>query len=396
MKEFAARLRSELENDILKYWIENSCDPRGGFLGRIDGRGNVVPGEPKGAILCARILWTFSQAYRLLGKKEYLEMATRAKREIIDRFYDPEFGGLYWSLDADGRPLDTKKQIYAIGFGIYGLSEFARATADAEALDYAARLFRDIEAHSYEPQFGGYLEAFARDWSPLADMRLSEKDRNDAKTMNTHLHVIEPYANLYRVWPDAELRKAIGGLLSTFRDRILRPDGHLGLFFTNEWDSTSEVISYGHDIEASWLLWEAAEVIGCEDDAWRELCLKIASAALEGFSDGLVYEKDLATGKTDTDRHWWVQAECVVGCTNAWQLSGERRYFDAAAAAWEYISMHIIDRRKGEWYWSAHADGTPNTSDDKAGFWKCPYHNGRMCMEIIRREAICSSSQGRR
>ena len=187
-----------------------------GFYGRITGTGKLEPQAVKGAVLNARILWTFSSAYRLLGKAEYLETATRAKRVIIDQFYDKEQGGIYWSLDYAGRPADTKKQIYALGFAIYGLSEYHRATGDEEALTYAIRLFKSIEQYSFDSVKNGYCEALTRDWNEISDMRLSDKDENECKTMNTHLHILEPYTNLYRVWKDAVLEKQLRNLIELF------------------------------------------------------------------------------------------------------------------------------------------------------------------------------------
>lgn len=386
------RLRSEvrenLVENILPFWCDRFQDPDGGFLGRITGDGVTDAAAPKGAILNARILWAFSAAYRVLGGSQYLDMATRAKREIIDRFYDPEFGGVYWSLDSKGRPLDTKKQIYAIGFAIYGLSEYCRATGDCEARDYAVRLFEDIEKHSFDPVNNGYFEAFARDWSPLSDMRLSEKDVNECKTMNTHLHIIEPYTALYRVWPDAGLKERIENLIWIFLERILDPGtGHLRLFFDELWDSKREIVSFGHDIEASWLLDEAAGVIGIKEGEILPDVLKIAQAAVEGYvpGAGMMYELHLDSAAIDADRHWWVQAETVVGCVNAYQRTGDEAWLERAVQTWEFIKGHLVDRENGEWFWSIRADGSVNRIDDKAGFWKCPYHNSRMCLEILER-----------
>ena len=378
-----AEVLSELENDILPFWLNKMQDPAGGFRGRIDGTGRLDAEAPKGAILNARILWTFSSAYRLLGKEEYLGAARNAFVQIRDRFYDPEFGGIYWSLSPDGKPLDTKKQFYAIAFAVYGCAEYFRATGEEEALELAISLWRSIEDHSRDTVKGGYLEACTRDWQPIEDMRLSEKDRNDAKTMNTHLHILEGYTGLYRVWKDETLRRRLVELCNIFTDRIVRPDGHLGLFFDEDWNSQSDMVSYGHDIEASWLLCETAELLG--DDALlakvRACCARIAAASLEGLqADGsMIYEYDPGTagqaGHLDTNRHWWVQAETVVGCLNqGWE--------ERALRCWDYIKKNLL-APGGEWHWSVDADGNPNTTDDRAGFWKCPYHNGRMCMEII-------------
>ncbi len=382
---------AELEGDILPFWMRRMTDPKGGFLGMMDGNGDIVPGAEKGAILNSRILWTFAAAYRTLRKKEYLDTATRAFNEIRDRFTDKEYGGLYWSLDSEGRPKDTKKQFYAIAFAIYGLAEYFRVTADMEALELAKSFYRCIEDHSYDPTRGGYIEACTREWKPIADMRLSDKDQNDSKTMNTHLHILEGYTNLFRVWKDPGLRERLEELIKIFIDRIIRPDGHLGLFFGDDWTPHSTAISYGHDIEASWLLDEAAEVLGDNPltAKVKAVCAKVASAAMEGFTPdgGMIYEYDHATDRRDSDRHWWVQAETVVGCVNQYQKTGEAKWLEHAEDEWTFIRRHIICP-DGEWYWSLRADGTPNTTDDRAGFWKCPYHNGRMCLEVLERSIV--------
>lgn len=390
-------LRTEVEHElttgILPFWMEKMTDNvQGGFYGRIDGDDNLHVDAPKGAILNARILWTFSAAYRLLHRPEYLDTATRAKRYIIDRFYDNDFGGVYWSLTADGKPLDDKKQVYAQGFAIYGLSEYARATGDREALDYAVKLFETVEKYSFDRDRNGYIEAFTREWKPIEDMRLSDKDENTSKTMNTHLHILEPYANLYRVWKDGRLERQLRNMLDLFTGKILnKKTEHLDLFFDNDWRTDGNIISYGHDIEASWLIHEAALVLG------DELLLKqiepvitnIARAADEGLNpDGsMIYERFTAEDRTDRELHWWVQAENVVGHVNLYQHFGDEKALDTAVKCWQFIKDKIIDHEHGEWHWSLMPDGTVNRRDDKAGFWKCPYHNGRMCMEIIERFA---------
>ena len=382
-------MQKELTTRILPYWMERMVDQEnGGFYGRITGQEELMPRADKGAILNARILWTYSAAYRLLGREEYKEMANRAKRYLIDHFYDSEFGGVYWSLNYRGEPLDTKKQIYAIGFAIYGLSEFHRATGDPEALMYAVRLFNDIESNSFDGLKNGYCEALTREWNEIADMRLSEKDANERKTMNTHLHILEPYTNLYRVWKDARLERQLYNLIGLFTEKILDKDtSHLQLFFDNDWQSKYPVVSYGHDIEASWLLHEAARVLG---DAGliaeiEPVVKKIAAAASEGLTSdgGMIYEKNLTTGHIDGDYHWWVQAETVVGYYNLFRYFGDRGALQHSIDCWEFIKRHLTDDVHGEWFWSLRADGSLNRDDDKAGFWKCPYHNGRMCIELL-------------
>lgn len=383
----------ELEGNILPFWMNKMTDrERGGFYGRISGEDVLMPDEPKGAILNARILWTFSAAYRLLKKPEYLATATRAKRYLLDFFYDKQFGGIYWSVDCEGNPLDTKKQIYALGFAIYGLSEYARATGDEEALEYAIRLFEVIEKYSFDAEKNGYVEALTRDWQPIADMRLSDKDENEKKTMNTHLHILEPYANLYRVWKDGRLKTQLKNLIELFVTKILDTQTyHLNLFFEDDWTNKYHLISYGHDIEASWLIHEAALVLGDETvlKQIEPVIVRIARAADEGLNaDGsMTYERFSDKGETDRELHWWVQAENVVGHLNLYQHFGDEEALSTALRCWQFIKDKLIDRENGEWYWSRFADGSINRNDDKAGFWKCPYHNGRMCLEINERFA---------
>ena len=385
-------MQDVLQKNILRFWLDKMVDQEhGGFYGRIDGHEHLHADAEKGAILNARILWAFSAAYRVLGDKTYLEAASRAKHYIIDYFIDPEYGGVYWSLDCNGKPLDTKKQFYAIGFAIYGMSEYARATGDAEALKVAIDLYRCIEEHALDHEYNGYIEAMTRDWQPIADMRLSELDANYPKSQNTHLHIIEPYTNLYRVWKSDELKASLHNLIDIFTDRILNPETHhLDLFFDMDWKRGAGALeSYGHDIECSWLIHEAALVLGDAEVLKKvePIVEMVAKASEKGLNaDGsMVHEANLDTGYVDSDLHWWVQAEAVVGFFNIYQYFGDESALQKAQHCWTYIKENLIDNENGEWHWSRRKDGTLNLDDDKAGFWKCPYHNSRTCLEIIER-----------
>jgi mannobiose 2-epimerase len=403
-------LRKELETNILPFWRDRMTDEsHGGFLGRIDGEGHPHPEAEKGAILNARILWAFSAACRVTRNADWLPTATRAKDYILRHFIDPKYGGVFWSLKADGSPLDTKKQTYAIGFTIYGLSEYARATGDLQALDAAIALFRDIETHAYDSVNNGYIEALTRDFQPLGDMRLSDKDENASRTMNTHLHIIEPYTNLLRTLQELadsqklsakakayqavekDVRKATLNLLDIFLQHILNPTTyHLDLFFNDRWEGRRNVQSFGHDIEAAWLLHETALVLGDKDILNRvePVVKKIAKASEEGLQpDGsLIYERWTDSGKTDRQRQWWVMCENIIGHVDLFQYFGDEQALDTAIRCWQYTDSHLVDRELGEWVWGIDGSGRVNRTDDKAGFWKCPYHNSRLCLEIMERK----------
>ena len=386
-----------LETNILRFWQERMVDYRqGGFYGRIDGYNVLHPDAEKGAVLNARILWTFSAAARVLNNTPYRILAARAYDYLMQRFMDREQGGVYWSLNADGTPLDTKKQTYAIAFAIYGLAEYVRLTNNQEALNAAIRLFEDLEAHAYKWDNekmskckNGYVEALTRNWQPIADMRLSEKDENGVFTMNTHLHVLEAYTNLYRVLKNVQrddvqgtkerITKQLRTLIDIFANRIFDPaTGHLMLFFDEKWQPSNTHTSPGHDIEAAWLLHEALEVLGDEELLNQTLPVihSLAQAAEENIMD---------------EKEWWCYAEAVVGYIDQWKLYQEEKPIESninlelAETAFHYIQTHLMDRENGEWFWTILPDGTPDRTHDKAGFWKCPYHNSRMCIEIIER-----------
>lgn len=379
-------LYKELTSNILPFWMTKMVDyNKGGFYGRIDGKNRLHEETNKGSVLNMRILWTFSAAYRILGETKYLEIAERAFDYIRKYFIDPNNGGVYWELDCSGNPVNTKKQVYAQGFALYAFSEFFRATQNDKALELAKSFFFLIEDRCKDKVKGGYFEAFTEDWKSIEDMRLSSKDANEKKTMNTHLHILEPYTNLYRIWKDERLKKVQSELIAIFTEKILNKNTfHLNLFFDENWDVKSSIISYGHDIEASWLLFEAVHELyeGIVSRDIEEICLKIADAAMEGYREGsIIYEKEDL--KIDNERHWWVQAEGIVGLMYAYKHSGNSNYKKNAENIWKYIQEYLSDKSAGEWFWSVDANGCINDTEDKAGFWKCPYHNGRMCFEII-------------
>ena len=388
-----------LQKNILPFWLKMQDMENGGYYGQMKGDGTIVKDANKGGILNARILWSFSAAYRVLGNPEYLQAATRAKDYFVEHFIDPIYGGTYWELDYKGNPLDTKKQFYAIGFAIYGLSEYARATGDREALNLALSLFNVIEEHSLDQVYNGYIEACTREWGTIADMRLSELDANYPKSQNTHLHIIEPYTNLYQCMkelPEApdEMRHvecALRNLIDIFCDHILNPHtSHLDLFFENDWTrGAGHLESYGHDIECSWLMHEAALVLADEEVLRKvePIVRRVAKASEKGLNaDGsMTHEANLDTGYVDADRHWWVQAEAVVGFYNIYQYFHDEDAMEKTLACWQYIKENLIDEELGEWFWSRDPEGNINRHDDHAGFWKCPYHNSRMCLELLQR-----------
>jgi mannobiose 2-epimerase len=361
----------------------------GGFYGRIDGNEKVYPEAEKGGILNARILWTYSAAYRIYKDTSYLRLATRARDYILAHFIDRQFGGAYRSVNAKGEPADTRKQIYTNSFFIYGMAEYARATGDQTALQAAKDIFKALETYALDREANGYFEVFTRDWKRSHDRLIGESTDLDEKTMNTHLHLMEAYSNLYRVWPDPLMKERLGNMVNIFIDHIVdKKTAHLVCFMDRNWKRTSMVDSYGHDIEASWLLYEAAGLLNDKEllTRVRALSPRIADAASEGLQpDGsIVYEKDLATGHMATERSWWPQSEAIVGYLNTYELTGDQKYLQRSFDCWKYTRDHLIDRKNGGWYSGVSESGVVSRAD-KAGFWTCPYHNGRMCMEVVER-----------
>lgn len=386
--KYADALGIELQN-LLYWWKTFAVDhERGGFYGEVQNDNLPLKGQPKGLVLNSRILWTFSSAYLLNHLPDDLLMAKRAFEYLCDFFYDHRYGGFYWSVDAGGNPLDRKKQIYGQAFAIYGLSEYFKATNDTRALNLAKETFGLIEQYSLDPIHEGYTEAFSADWSPIDDLRLSEKDLNTAKSMNTHLHIIEAYANLYAIWSDMRLGGALKKLLIVFKTHLIGSDFHQQLFFSKNWESQSAIISYGHDIEAAWLLQACAESLGDEEEinTFKQLAIAMTDAVMDGVDSdgGMYYEYNPENRLLVREKHWWPQAEAMIGFFNAYELSENKMYLNRSMDSWNFVKETLRDGQNGEWYWGVHTDGSLMPGS-KAGFWKCPYHNGRACMELIKR-----------
>jgi mannobiose 2-epimerase len=399
-----ARLRfgaeRELREDILPYWAVHAVDDtHGGFVGAVSGEGVPDLRAGKGGVLNARILWAYSAALRRYPEAMYRELADRAYAYLLARFWDPDYGGLFWEVDHFGAPRNARKQTYGQAFGIYGLSAYFLATGSREALDRAIELFELIEARAFDQDAGGYWEARGRDWKPIDDIRLSDTDMNVPFSMNTHLHVLEAYATLARAWDDPRPRHRLRLLVERFLDRIVDPGmARQFMFFDERWQPQSDRISYGHDIETSWLLCEATDVLGDAELRRRAeaMAVRMADRVLaDGFDRefGGIYN-DVDGGRLDTDKDWWPQAEAVVGFLNAYELSGRESHLEAALRTWEFIERRVVDREFGEWFARVGRAGEPDPSRPKVDFWKCPYHNARAMLEVVERAGRLEGAAG--
>ncbi|GAB1453819.1 cellobiose 2-epimerase [Draconibacterium sp.] len=386
---FKKQFENELTDNILNYWVKEVYDTnRKTFFGRITNEGEKFPEAPLSAVFTTRVLWTFSAAYRFYPTAIYKKMADEAFRILLETFWDNDNGGIYWSVFPDGKPEDMKKQFYAEAFFIYALSEYWLAFKDEKAKQLAISMFMLMEKYAFDPEFGGYIEANTADWKETDDQRLSPKDLDVKKSMNTHLHILEAYTNLYRIHKVEDVEKKVAHLLHIFLDKILDEEtGHLILFFDKDWTVRSEIDSYGHDIEATWLMHEAAEVLGNKEliEEVEQVAVKMSDVSIkEGLAPhgGMYYEK--AEGHLQEQFDWWPQAEAVVGFFNTYQITKDEKYLEHVQKSWKFIQDHIMDKKNGEWFWGVDSNLEP-LKTDKVSPWKAPYHNGRMCMEMMRR-----------
>jgi mannobiose 2-epimerase len=391
LNEFAGKVRTQLLAHLLPFWCGPAVDhEQGGWMAWLSNDLKVDRNQPKGLIVNSRLLWTFSATYRAYPEPIFRQMADRALSILMNDFWDQDYGGAFWQLDGTGRVLDDSKKIYGQAFYIYALVEYYQAFESAAALARARQLFELIESNCHDAQFGGYWEVRRRDWSESADTRLSAKDMNEKKSMNNHLHVLEAYGSLCQAWCDSRLQNRLRELIQLFRDKIIDPaTHHLRHFFDEAWNVRSDSYTFGHDIEGSWLLCEAAEALNDRSllDEVKAIALAIANSVWREGVDatgGLCYEGRRGT-IIDHGKQWWPQAEAVVGFLNAYQLSGDRRYLEAAQTIWEYIENHIVDRVHGEWFWRIDEEGNVDQNLPKVSQWKGPYHGARACLQTLHR-----------
>ena len=386
MTQLIHEIQHELTERILPFWMGLRDDQHGGYIGQVDYNLTRHPEADKGCILNSRILWFFSEAYLLL-KDEALLGEARHAYAMLKRMTDETNGGVYWALHADGTVADGTKHTYNQAFAIYALSAYFRASGDREALERAKALFRVIESKCRDA--GGYLEAFTADWQPESNEKLSENGVMATRTMNTLLHVLEGYTGLYQAWPDPELKARLYEILDIWETKIYNPNKRRQeVFFNHEYNTLIDLHSFGHDIETSWLAEKTLEAL--DDPALtariRPLLLQLADHTYHAAFTDHGFANESERGVVNQKRIWWVQAEALMGFLNAWEKTGEARYHDAVLSQWAYIRDVLADKRPGsEWFWYMNEDGTPGSDQPIVEPWKCPYHNGRMCMEVLRR-----------
>ena len=383
-------VKEQLEGNIIPFWKSLKDDTYGGFYGGMDYDLKTLEGSVKGGIYNSRILWFFSNAYVVLKDEECLRCADHAYKFLRDSLLDKEFGGVYWSVTYDGKAEDDTKHTYNQAFAIYGLASYYDASGNKEALKIAYELVDKIE-HLCKDELG-YLEAFDRGFKPQDNEKLSENGVMASRTMNTLLHVLEAYTELYRVDKTEEIARHIRLMLDVFADKVYNQElRRLDVFFDMNWNTIIDLHSYGHDIEASWLVDRACEVL--EDEEYTKKISKITMDLADyihsiGLDDGSSLYNECDNGIVDTKKVWWVQVEAIIGFVNGYEKDSSRTdYLETARKIWNYVKEHMIDKRSGgEWFNELYKDGTPIKEKEIAGPWKGPYHNGRMCLEMINRK----------
>jgi len=389
VSQWTGRVDRELNGNILPFWIREVAKGETGFVAELADDLRADPSKPRGALLSARILWTYAHAYRRSQDPAHLAMARRAYTDLEQLFWDAKDGGFLWMADPSGRIINDTKQVYGQSFAIYALAEYSLVTGDKPALARAVQVFHLVEQHSRDRVHGGYFEAFTRDWRRPGG-KLSAIGPEFPKSQNTHLHLMEAYTTLLRAQPDPEILEALRSIVELMLTRVLTPDGrHLNLYFHEDWSPASKRFSYGHDIEANWLMTQAAEALGDPvllSRVHKAVLLLADSTLSEGMdADGGIFNEGTLKGADDLDKEWWQQAEAVVGFLNSYQISGDPRYLAAARRVWDFTELRIVDHIRGEWHRAVTRDGRVKPGLAKVSFWKCPYHNARACMEALER-----------
>ncbi len=404
LKKYRSFFHNELHKDILPYWIKYGVEKKGhGFYGAVDLNGKPVLSANKTSVLNARILWTFSAAAMLEGNRKYAEMADRAYKVITEDFEDKKYGGYYMELTSSDKVANDIKHTYAQAFVLYSLCKYYEFRRKEETLQKIKDFFLLLESNTKDTENDGYLESFTRNWKIYDKNRMA--DNNEPKTMNTHLHVLEAWSALYSVWKDPLVKKRLTEMMNLFLDKIIRKEGHFGIFFDekfNEAEASKGICSFGHDIEGSWLLWEAAEILGNKNimKKMEPLAIKMVDNIERVAVDkdgGLFLESTRFGSHVKTNKHWWQQSETLVGFMNAFELTHNEKYWETVKCSWSFIDTYLIDHERGEWYTKLNRLGIPflvEPKDDPSPYyrndwkidpWKCPYHNGRSMMEMMKR-----------
>lgn len=393
--QLGASAEHEVRGDILPFWLAHARNPANqGFYGLVDDHLVAHPDAPRGELLTARILWAFSRAYQEYHDPQYLDMARWAYRDLTEHFVDRLHGGFFWTIGADGRPLDMEKLVYGQVFAIYALAEYHAATGDPAALRHATALFHLVDERAHDEVNGGYFDSYRRDWQRSARNMLGPAP----KTQNSTIHILEAFTQLLRVWPDPSLRVRERELIEILLDHVIDPNTHhLILYLSPDWRRLSDQISYGHDIELSWLITEAAGVLGDQQliARTRQTALAIANVTLTQGINPLGGVVNLADphGWVDPKCDWWNQAEAVTGFLNAFQISGDPKFAAAALRSWHFVETCQVDHSQGEWFESVQPDGSPVPGHPKISLWKCPYHNSRSCFQVIERCRALAEAQ---
>jgi len=401
---FRDLFQKELHENILSFWMKFGIEKNGnGFCGAVDLKGNPVADAPKSCVLNARILWTFTQAAIQFKNETYADIADKAYRVLQADFADKKEGGYFMSIDAQNQPLETIKHTYAQAFVLYSLSKYFELRNTPEIQKVITDYFEFLEEKTKVANKPGYFEAFTREWQLYSENRMA--DNNEPRSMNTHLHILEAYAAFYKVTKNELAGQRLKELLQLFIGKIIRPTGHLGIFFDedfNEAESSKGICSFGHDIEASWLLWEAAEILNDKEiiAQMKPLSVKMLDTVDRVGVDkdgGLFLESTRFGSHLRTNKHWWPQAETLVAFMNGFGLTLNAKYWEKLKLSWDFIDKHVIDHENGEWFTKVNRLGVPYLiependpspyyrNDWKIDPWKCPYHNGRAMMELISR-----------